>query len=73
MPNGKTDWNNRGGFSTDDIGQSWDYPEADDDTRARIWREHEDYQKGLIYFLAHDPRVTAPPPAQMLPWGYCPD
>src|SRR5690606_2704816 len=29
MPNGKTDWNNRGGFSTDYIGRNWDYPEAD--------------------------------------------
>jgi len=24
MPNGKTDWNNRGGFSTDYIGKNWD-------------------------------------------------
>lgn len=73
MPNGKTDWNNRGGFSTDYIGKNWDYPEADYATRARIWKEHEDYQKGLLYFLGHDPRVPVPLREQMLGWGYCRD
>ena len=73
MPNGKTDWNNRGGFSTDFIGRSWDYPEADYATRDSIWREHERYQKGLLYFIATDPRVPEIIREEMRSWGYCPD
>ncbi len=73
MPNGKTDWNNRGGFSTDYIGKNWAYPEADFATRAEIWRDHEDYQKGLIYFIGHDERVPRRLRDEMQSWGYCPD
>src|SRR5690606_35456845 len=46
MPNGKTDINNRGGFSTDFIGMNWDYAEANYKTRAEIWQAHEDYTRG---------------------------
>ncbi|MBR2144572.1 MAG: hypothetical protein IJ956_03460, partial [Akkermansia sp.] len=35
MPNNKTDINHRGGFSTDMIGENWDYPEASYEERAR--------------------------------------
>jgi hypothetical protein len=73
MPNGKTDWNNRGGFSTDFIGQSWDYPEADYARRAAIWQAHEDYQQGLLYFLATEPRVPERIRREMQTWGYCRD
>jgi FAD-dependent oxidoreductase family protein len=73
MPNGKTDWNNRGGFSTDYIGKSWDYPDAGYERRAEIWRDHAEYQQGLMYFLGHDTRVPAPLRAEMLRWGYCRD
>jgi hypothetical protein len=73
MPNGKSDWNNRGGFSTDDIGMSWEYPEASYARRAEIRRAHEHYEKGLLYFLGHDPRVPATLRAEMLGWGYCRD
>lgn len=73
MPNGKTDWNNRGGFSTDYIGKNWDYPDADSERRAEIWRAHEAYQKGLLYFLGNDPRVPAHLRQQMSSWGYCRD
>ena len=73
MPNGKTDWNNRGGFSTDYIGKNWDYPDAGYDRRAEIWRAHEAYQKGLLYFLGHDPRVPSHLREAMSSWGYCRD
>src|SRR6185436_9692629 len=46
MPNGKTDINNNGGFSTDFIGMNYDYPDGDDATRARICKQHEDYTRG---------------------------
>jgi len=73
IPNGKADWNNRGGFSTDYIGKNYDYPEGDYATRARIWKDHEDYQKGFYYFLANDPRVPKELQAQMREWGLAKD
>lgn len=57
MPNRKTDTNNNFAFSTDNIGMNYDYPEADYATRERIWKEHELYQKGLMWTLANHPRV----------------
>lgn len=59
IPNGKADLNNRGGFSTDYIGKNYDYPDGSYAVRERIWKDHEDYQKGFYYFLANDPRVPA--------------
>ncbi len=59
MPNRKTDTNNNFAFSTDNIGMNYDYPEADYATRERIWKEHETYQKGLMWTLANHPRVPA--------------
>lgn len=57
MPNRKTDTNNNFAFSTDNIGMNYDYPEADYATREKIWQEHEQYQKGLMWTLANHPRV----------------
>ncbi|WP_111670994.1 FAD-dependent oxidoreductase [Algoriphagus litoralis] len=54
IPNLKTDTNNHGPFSTDYIGKNYDYPEANYTRRKEIIKEHEDYQKGLMYFLAND-------------------
>ncbi len=73
MPNGKTDFNNFGGFSTDMIGANYDYPEGDYETRARIWKEHEDYTKGLLYFMANDERMPAHIREDMRTWGYTKD
>lgn len=53
----KFDINNFGGFSTDDIGASWEYPTADFRRQAEIWREHYNYDAGFFYFLANDPSV----------------
>ena len=57
IPNRKTDTNNHGPMSTDNIGFNYDYPEASYERRREILREHETYQKGWLYFLANDPRV----------------
>jgi hypothetical protein len=59
IPNQKADVNNNGAFSTDCIGKSHDYPNASYARRAAIWRDHEEYTKGLFWFLAHDARVPA--------------
>jgi hypothetical protein len=56
-PNAKTDTNNHGAFSTDNIGMNYDYPDGTYERRREIVEEHEDYQKGLMWFLAYDPRV----------------
>ena len=52
IPNGKTDTNNNGAFSTDYIGGNYDYPDGDYATRATIWQAHVDYIQGFFYFLA---------------------
>ncbi|MBO0948852.1 FAD-dependent oxidoreductase [Fibrella forsythiae] len=70
MPNRKTDINNCGGLSTDMIGANWTYPDADYNQRAQIVRDHEDYTKGLFYFIGHDPRVPKHLRDEMLRWGY---
>ncbi len=69
MPNGKTDINNNGGFSSDFIGANYAYPEADHAARASIWQAHEDYVRGFVYFLATSPRVPADMRAEMQTWG----
>ena len=57
MPNRKTDTNNNGGFSMDNIGMNYDYPDGDYTVRDKILKEHYQYQMGLCYFFANDPRV----------------
>lgn len=69
IPNNKTDTNNHGPFSTDNIGRNWDYPEASYERRREIIREHEQYQKGWLYFSANDPRVPQEVQKKMQKWG----
>lgn len=69
IPNRKTDTNNHGPFSTDFIGKNYDYPEASYERRQQIIKEHELYQKGLLYFLQNDPSVPADVHEQMQKWG----
>src|SRR5262249_29729379 len=73
IPHEKTDTNNNGAFSTDFIGGSYDYPEADYAGRARIWQAHADYDQGFLYFLQHDPQVPKGLHDEMAPWGLCQD
>jgi hypothetical protein len=70
MPDNKTDINNNGPFSTDMIGMNWNYPEANYDERREIQKAHEDYIKGLFYFIGHDPRMPLALRNEMLQWGY---
>ena len=73
IPNRKTDTNNHGPFSTDNIGMNYDYPEATYERRREIIKEHELYQKGLMYFLSHDPRVPDDVRNKMNEWGLSKD
>lgn len=69
IPNRKTDTNNHGPFSTDYIGKNYDYPEASYERRKAIIKDHEFYQKGLMYFLQNDSRVPADVRQEMQQWG----
>jgi hypothetical protein len=73
IPNGKTDTNNHGPFSTDNIGMNYDYPEAGYARRQEILKEHIQYQKSLMYFLANDARVPTGTRQEMSKWGLAKD
>lgn len=73
IPNRKTDTNNHGPFSTDYIGMNYDYPEASYSTRSKIIKAHEDYQKGLLYFMANDSRIPKKYQDTLKTWGLAKD
>jgi hypothetical protein len=73
IPNKKTDTNNHGPFSSDNIGMNYDYPEASYERRLKIIKEHETYQKGLLWFVANDPRVPEDIRSEMATWGLAKD
>ncbi len=73
IPNRKTDTNNHGPFSSDNIGMNYEYPEASYERRKEIIKEHEDYQKGLLYFVANDPRVPKETQEEFQKWGLAKD
>ena len=66
----KTDINNNGAFSTDYIGKNRSYPDADYATRETIWKEHENYIRGFLTFLATDARVPKDVRRDMNEWGF---
>jgi hypothetical protein len=82
MPNGKTDLNNYGGFSSDNIGMNYEWPDGmgrawrtgkDPDllyeVRERVFQDHVTYQQGLMWFLANDERVPEKVRAEVRQWG----
>jgi hypothetical protein len=73
IPNAKTDTNNYGAFSTDNIGMNYDYPDGSYERRREIIKEHETYQKGLMWFLANNPRVPDKIRTEANKWGLAKD
>ncbi|MBW6500516.1 MAG: FAD-dependent oxidoreductase [Bacteroidales bacterium] len=73
IPNLKTDVNNHGPFSYDNIGMNYDYPEASYERRKEIIAEHQLYQKGLLWFMATDPHLPEWVRETMNSWGYSGD
>ena len=63
------DCNNAGPVSTDFIGGSYEWPEADYATRERIFQAHVTYQQGMMWFLANDPAVPEQLRAQVRKFG----
>lgn len=64
LPGGKTDVN-----QLDLVGYSHDYPEGDWATRARVWRAHQDYQRGLLHFFGTSERVPEAVRIEVAKWG----
>ncbi len=73
MPNRKTDTNNKMGFSTDFIGQNYDYPEASYAEREKIVAQHRLYQQGLVWTLANHPRIPENVRKEVSRWGVTKD
>lgn len=73
LQNGKYDFNNRWPISTDFIGGSEHYPEADAAQREEIARQHEAYLRGFFHFLATSPRVPQAVREEMARFGLCKD
>jgi hypothetical protein len=61
------------GFSTDSIGRNYEWPEASYARRAEIFKQHLDYQQGLMWTLANHPRVPEKIRAEVSRWGTCKD
>jgi hypothetical protein len=72
LPNRKFDFNTAylGGNY---VGGSLGWPEASYARRAELAREHEDYQRGLLHFLAADPRSPEKVRAELAKFGLCKD
>jgi hypothetical protein len=68
LPHDKWDFNTAT-FGGNLPGASWEWPEASYARRAEIAREHENYHRGLLHFLATDPRVPAKVRAEMRRFG----
>jgi hypothetical protein len=73
LPNRKTDTNNKGAFSSDNIGMNYGYPEGDYAARERIVADHIAYQQGWCWFLANDERVPEYIRSEASRWGLAKD
>jgi hypothetical protein len=64
LPRGKSDVNHLNW-----VGGSFGYADGDWSTRVRIWHDHEDYQRGLLYFLRTDERMPQEWREEIGKWG----
>ncbi len=73
MPNRKTDSNNGSGMSTDFIGGNygpgWNWAEASHARREQSAREHEKWQRGLLWTLQNHPAVPSGIRSAHAKWG----
>ncbi|QJE99299.1 FAD-dependent oxidoreductase [Luteolibacter luteus] len=73
VPNRKTDSNNTGGISTDFIGKNhgegWDWTTLDHKEREALAKQHENWQRGLLWTLQNHPRVPAKLRESTSRWG----
>jgi hypothetical protein len=72
-PNGKTDLGSWHDLSANLYGENWKYPAGDYATKGRVLKYHEDFTRGLIWFLQHDPGVDNETRSNWENWGLCRD
>ena len=70
---GKTDLGSWHDLSANLYGENWEYPAGDYATKDRIVQHHEDFTRGLIWFLQHDPAVPEQTRQDWEGWGLCKD
>ncbi len=73
IPNGKFDLNASGPFSIDYVNGNRGYPAASYADRDRMLQDHEDYEKGFLWFLANDARVPKALRDEANSWGLAKD
>lgn len=73
VPNRKTDSNNTGGISTDFIGKNygegWDWTTLGHGEREALAKQHENWQRGLLWTLQNHPRVPEKIRETTSKWG----
>ncbi|WP_186670872.1 FAD-dependent oxidoreductase [Sporosarcina sp. BP05] len=69
LPNGKSDLNNFGAISTDNLGMNYDWPEGSYQRREEIFQDHLNYDQGMLYYLANDLRVPVAIREEVAAWG----
>ncbi|MFH1300776.1 MAG: FAD-dependent oxidoreductase [Planctomycetota bacterium] len=72
LPNGKFDFNTAY-FGLNFVGGNQGYSEANHAERQQIIKEHENYARGLFYFLKTDERVPKKVREQVSRYGLCKD
>lgn len=69
IPNGKTDLNNNGAVSTDNIGCNYNWPDGSYEIREKIFQDHFSYNLGMLYFLSNDKQVPEHIREEVSRWG----
>lgn len=70
LVNDKVDMNNYGAVSTDHIGFNHPFPAASYAERERIFQEHVEHVKGLLWFWKQDPAVPREFQEAFQQWGW---
>ncbi|WP_263359982.1 FAD-dependent oxidoreductase [Acidicapsa ligni] len=74
IPNNKFDLDNvPGGFSTDEVGESFTYPDGSPEVRQAIEAEQKHYMQGMLYFLTTDSRIPVTVQNAVKGYGLCKD
>jgi hypothetical protein len=69
----KYDLNNGGPISTDFIGGSWQYPNANYSERDTIFEAHKLYTQSFLWFMSTDPKLDQSIRTKFTQYGLCAD
>lgn len=76
LPNSKFDLNDGGTYpimGTDEVGESFTYPDGSPTVRREIEAEQKRYMQALLYFLSNDSGIPQPVQAAVRTLGLCKD